>query len=102
MKEGFMYSHDDLKSLHAFLKSTNEGGLKKMLVGGKMTETHLRLLLKVVRAVNETEFITHCEADSFPKVKMGAPEIAIKESFWGTCLSACAAVGLVTAPAKAA
>lgn len=91
-----MYSHDDLKSLHSFLKSTNEGGLKKMLVGGRMTDNHLRMLLKVVRAVGENDFITHYEADSFPKVKMVASELALKEGFWSVCLEACAKVGLVT------
>lgn len=91
-----MYSHDDLKSLHSFLKSTNEGGLKKMLVGGRMTETHLRMLLKVVRAVNENDFITHAEGDSFPKVKFVAAELALKEGFWAVCLEASAKVGLVT------
>lgn len=91
-----MSSHEDLKSLHGFLKSTNEGGLKKMLVGGRMTENHLRMLLKIVRAVNEGDFITHVEADSFPKVKLVAAELALKEGFWSVCLDACAKVGLVT------
>jgi len=91
-----MYSHDDLKSLHGFLKSTNEGGLKKMLVGGRMTENHLRMLLKIVRAVNENDFITHYEADGFPKVKLVASELALKDGFWSVCLDACAKVGLVT------
>jgi len=91
-----MYSHDDLKTLHGFLKSTGEGGLKKMLVGGRMTETHLRLLMKVIRAGGETEFIAHFEADTFPKVKMVASELAIKEGFWRICAEACAKVGLLT------
>jgi hypothetical protein len=91
-----MYSHDDLKTLHGFLKSTGEGGLKKMLVGGRMTETHLRLLMKVIRAGGETEFIAHFEADTFPKVKMVASELAIKEGFWRTCAEACSKVGLLT------
>ena len=97
-----MYSHDELKSLYGFLRATGEGNLKKMLVGGKMTETHLRLLLKIARAVTEDEFVTHLEADSFPKVKFSPPEAAIKESFWTTCADACIKFGLLTAQKKAA
>lgn len=92
-----MYSHEDLRSVYGFLKTTNEAGLKGMLLGGKMTETHLRLLLKVVRAVPEAEFITHFEADTFPKVKMAAADLAIKEQFWKVCTDACAKVGLISA-----
>jgi hypothetical protein len=92
-----MYSQDELKSLHGFLKATGESNLKNMLVGGKMTETHLRMLLKVVRSVSEGDFIKHLEADTFPKVKLNAGELAVKESFWGVCTAACAKVGLLTA-----
>jgi hypothetical protein len=97
-----MYSHDELKSLHGFLKSTGEGNLKKMLCGGRMTDAHLRILLKVARAVKEDEFITHYEASTFPKVKMSPEEIGLKEAFWGIAMEACAKVGLVTAAKKAA
>lgn len=96
-----MYSQEDLKSLHGFLKSTNEGGLKKMLVGGRMSEVHLRLLLKIVRGVGEDEFVKILESESFPKIKLGAPEIAIKEGFWGICLEACVKVGLINASSQA-
>ncbi len=97
-----MYSHDELKSLYGFLRATNEGNLKNMLVGGKMTEVHLRLLLKVVRAVKEDEFVTHWEASSFPKVKMNAGELVLKETFWGICGEAGSKVGLLSAAKKAA
>ena len=91
-----MYSHDELKSLHGFLKSTGEGNLKKMLVGGKMSETHLRLLLKVARAVKEDEWVTLFETAGFPKVKYAPAETALKEQFWPTITEACAKVGLLT------
>lgn len=97
-----MFSQDDVKSLHGFLKTTGEGNLKKMLVGGDMTEAHLRILMKVVRAVGEDEFVMHFEGDSFPKVKLNAAEIALKESFWKVCSQACTKVGLLTAASKAA
>jgi hypothetical protein len=97
-----MYSNEDIKMLHGFLKSTGEGNLKKMLVGGKMTEVHLRMLLKVARAVPEADFITLFETDAFPKVKMNGPEQAIKEGFWAVIGEACCKVGLLTAAKKAA
>ncbi len=92
-----MYSTDDLKSLHSFLKSTGEGNLKKMLVGGTMTDNHLRLLLKIARAVSDDDFAGHAEGDLFPKVKMSPAESAIKESFWSVCLGACVKLGLLAA-----
>jgi hypothetical protein len=82
--------------LHGFLRATAEGGLRKMLVGGKMTENHLKLLLKVVRGVGDGDFATHWEASTFPKVKMTPAEIAIKEEFWKVCGEACSKVGLLS------
>ncbi len=97
-----MYSQDEIRSLHGFLKATGEGNLKKMLVGGDMTETHLRVLLKVARAVSEDEFVSHFESDSFPKIKFSPAESAIKESFWRVCAQACTKVGLLSEAKKAA
>jgi hypothetical protein len=97
-----MYSEDDLKSLHGFLRSTGEGNLQKMLVGGRMTDAHLRVLLKVARACNEGEFATHWLAETFPKVKFSAGELAIKEGCYNVCGDACVKLGLMAAPAKVA
>lgn len=98
-----MYSNDELKGLHGFLRATGEGNLKKMLIGGRMTDVHLRVLLKVARTVNETEFATHWEAGTFPKVKMSPEESALKETLYAICGEACAKVGLLTgAGSKAA
>jgi hypothetical protein len=90
-----MYSHEELKSLHGFLRATAEGNLKKMLLGGKMTEVHLRVLLKVSRSVSEDEFITYFEAGTFPKMKFSPAEIAVKEGLYEVCAQACAKVGLL-------
>jgi hypothetical protein len=97
-----MYAPEELKSLFGFLRSTNENNLLKMLVGGKMTDVHLRMLVKVVRSMNEDEFVTHVEAGTFPKIKMKPEETALKEAFWSVCQDACAKVGLLTAAKKAA
>ena len=94
-----MYSSDELKSLHGFLRTTPEAGLKGMLVGGKMTETHLKALMKVVRAANEDEWVTHWELRTFPRVKLNPQEVAVKENFYTVCGDACAKVGLLTSGA---
>lgn len=91
-----MYSHDELRSLHGFIKATGEGNLKKMVVGGSMTEAHLRMLVKVARSVSEDEFVTHFESDSFPKVKFSGAEIGLKEGFWAICGEGFERVGLLT------
>lgn len=97
-----MYSHEELKSLHGFLRSTQEGNLKKMLVSGKMTEAHLRVLLKAARAVGEDEFIAHFEAGTLPKIKLSPAESPLKESLWTVCAEGCVRVGLLSAAKKAA
>lgn len=97
-----MYSPEELKSLHQFLKSTGEGNLKNMLCGGKMTEVHLRVLLKVARNSKEEEFIQHWENSSFPKVKFAPNESALKESCYPVFAEACGKVGLLSAAKKAA
>lgn len=100
-----MYSPDELKSLHGFIRSTAEGNLKKMMVGGAMTEVHLRMLLKIVRGCTEDEFVTHFEAGTFPgfpNVKFAPAETALKEKCYGVFADACAKVGLLTPAQKAA
>ncbi|MEK7358482.1 MAG: hypothetical protein AAB250_18705 [Bdellovibrionota bacterium] len=97
-----MYSQDELKSLHGFLRSTAEGNLKKMLLGGRMTELHLRVFLRVLRSCSEADFITHIEANTFPKIKFSSEEKAIGDKCYEICLEACAKVGLVSAAKKAA
>ena len=97
-----MYSPEELQSLHQFLKSTGEGNLKNMLCGGKMTEVHLRVLLKVARNSKPEEFSQHWEAATFPKVKFAPAESALKETCYPVFAEACSKVGLLTAAKKAA
>lgn len=98
-------NHDELSSLYNFLLHTGEANLRQMMVDGKnMTDAHLRLLLKIVRACPEPQFLGHIEKGDFPKIKMSAGEIVLKERFWGVCISAFQSRGLLTAApaAKAA
>jgi len=89
-------SQYDLPGLHEFLLHTPEQGLRKMLVDGKpMTETHLNLMLKIVRSCKVEDFSNHCDKEDFPKLKMGPAEQKIKEKFWKDCMQAFQARGLL-------
>ena len=90
-----MYAETELRSLQEFLRQTAEGNLKKMMVGGPMTETHLRILLKVARAGSPDEFVGWAQGEGFPKVKFSAPEQALRETFWPVALDACDRLGLI-------
>jgi hypothetical protein len=67
-----------------------------------MTESHLRLVLKIARATSETQFIDHLLKGDFPKIKLNAGEIVMKETFWGKCISAFQSRGLLSAVPAAA
>lgn len=100
-----MYSAEELKSLHGFIRSTGEGNLKKMMVGGRMTEVHLRMLIKIARGCNEADFVTHFGVGTFPgfpQVKFAPAETAIKETCYGVFAEACTKLGLISAAQKAA
>ncbi len=89
-------SQYDIPSLYDFLLHTPEQGLRKMLVDGKpMTETHLNLMLKVVRGCKLDEFTSHVDKEDFPKIKMGPAEQKIKEKFWKDCFQSFQARGLL-------
>lgn len=95
-------SQYDISSLYSYLAHTPEGGLRKMLVDAKFTEVHFNLLVKVVRACSETQFVEHFEKNDFPKVKLGAAEIKIKENFWKDCETCFNGRGLLAPAQKAA
>jgi len=97
-----MHSEQDLSSLYDYLKATPEGPLKKMLTSPKMTEVHVRLLLKIVRGCSSSEFVQHAQAQSFPKVKLNAQEMAVKETLWPLAMETCKGLGLIGPEVKAA
>ena len=90
-------SQYDVPGLYSFLVHTPEAGLRKMLVDGKpMTDVHFGLMMKIVRACNETQFCEHFEKQDFPKAKFGPAEIKLKEKFWGECMTTWNNRGLLT------
>lgn len=90
-----MYSRNEINGVHEYLLHTPEGPLKKMLVGPKFTENHLRMALKVARGCSAEEFATHWEAGTLPKMKWGNSELPLREGFWNEFGIVCAGMGLV-------
>ncbi|MGE3974162.1 MAG: hypothetical protein AB7F59_06525 [Bdellovibrionales bacterium] len=92
-----MSFNDDIASVYEFLLHTSEGNLKKMLVDNKMTDTHLRMLLKVVKTCNLEQFRMCYQKQEFPKVKFSASESNLKETFWDCCAKTLQSRGLIGA-----
>lgn len=91
-----MYSNNDVSGVYSFLNTTPEGQLRKMLVGGKLTEAHFKLLLKMSKGCKETEFIDMFLADTFDKVTVTPRETPLKEFFWSICKDKLEGMGLLS------
>ena len=92
-------SQVDFAGLYEYLQHTPEQGLRKMLIDNKpMTESHLHLLLKIVRGCNVTDFAKHAEQTDFPKLKMSPAEMNIKEKFWSDCFRTFTSRGILNSP----
>lgn len=80
-------SEYDLNGLHDFLVHTPEKGVRRTLIDSQgFTESHCSLLLKIARGCSSNEFSSHCENQSFPKVRMSHKESLIREKFWDVCV----------------
>lgn len=90
-------SQYDVPNLYNFLHQTPEAGLRKMLVDNKpFSEVHFNMMMKVVRACNESQFTEHFEKQDFPKCKFSANEIKLKEKFWSDAMTCWNSRGLLT------
>jgi hypothetical protein len=97
-----MFSESDILSVFNFMKDTPEGPLRKMLVGGEMTDAHFRLLLKVVRGCGAPEFVEAFNSESIPKVRLTPAEYPLKETMWPVCKKKLQSIGLLNATAAKA
>ena len=97
-----MYSTNDVSGVYSFLNTTPEGTLRKMLVGGKFTEAHFRLLVKMSKNCKEPEFIEMFQNDGFDKVTVTPRETPLKEFFWSLCKDKLAGMGLLSLTKAAA
>ena len=89
-------------SVYDFLRGTPEGHLKKMMVSGKMTDAHFNMLMKVARGCSNSEFAQMAASGGFPKIKLNAKEMPLKETLWGIALGKFEELGLLSKAAKAA
>jgi hypothetical protein len=53
-------------------------------------------MMKVVRGCNEAQFTEHFDKQDFPKVKMNANDIKLKEKFWADAVTTWNNRGLLT------
>lgn len=96
-----MYSNEDILGIVSFIKSTPEGNLIKMLKDKDMTETHVRLLIKLAKNSKDEDFAKSFNDELVPNIKMNNNEHGIKEKFWGVAKRKLTMMGLIT-PQKAA
>jgi hypothetical protein len=96
-----MHSNEDILGIVNFVKSTPEGNLIKMLKDPDMTETHVRLLIKLAKNSKDDAFVKSFNDELVPSIKMNENEHKIKDKFWGTAKRKLMNMGLL-GPAKAA
>jgi hypothetical protein len=96
-----MYSNEDILGIVSFIKSTPEGNLIRMLKDQEMTETHVRLLIKLAKNSKDDDFVKSFTDEVVPSIKMNNNEHAVKEKFWATAKRKLTSMGLIT-PQKAA
>ncbi len=93
----------DIPGLYQFLAHTPEAGLRKMLIDPKnFTDAHFNLMMKIIRGCDEGSFTQHFLNGDYPKVKMNANDIKLKDTFWQVCLTTCHSRGLLNPATKAA
>ncbi len=97
-----MNSMYDANMIFQFLTQTPENALRKLLVNTQFTQNHFSMLMKIVRAGNEDQFCGHFYNLNYPKSKFSAAEIALKETFWQTCIQVLNQHGLLSPAQKIA
>ncbi len=94
--------NSSLPQAYQFLIHTPEKGLRSVLIDQAFTEAHFQLMMKVVRGCDEVKFCEHFSAQTFPKVKMTANDLKLKEKFWSDLEKKLLQQGLMVAEPKAA
>ncbi|MES2769828.1 MAG: hypothetical protein V4596_11845 [Bdellovibrionota bacterium] len=91
-----MYSNEDILGIVSFIKTTPEGNLIKMLKDKEMTETHIRLLIKLAKNSKDDAFLKSFNDELVPNMKMNNNEHEIKEKFWSVAKRKLTTMGLLT------
>lgn len=97
-----MHSNDEISSLYSYLSHTPEGPLRKMLLGGEVTDTHVRVLAKLAKGASEADFINAFNAENFGSLRLSPNEKKVSEKFWPVCKAKLASLGLLPSSNKAA
>lgn len=97
-----MHSNEAISTVYSLLTNTPESGLRKMLAGGDLTEVHFKLLMKIAKGANETDFIGLFNDEKLPTMRFSPAESKIKEHFWKICKTKMTSLGLLNIGAKAA
>lgn len=90
-----MHSNDDISSLYDFLNHTPEGALRKMLIGGDLTEAHFRIMIKLVKGADVQNFTECFNSDGVGNLRLSPKETPLKDNFWAICKKKFAALGLL-------
>jgi hypothetical protein len=90
-----MHSPDEIKSVCDFLKNTPEGPLRKMLIGGELTEGHFRLLMKLAKGGAEADFVDAFTKEDMGKLHLSQKEAPLKDTFWAICKKKLMSLGLL-------
>jgi hypothetical protein len=97
-----MNTNYDANMVYQFLTQTPESALRKMLVDKSFSEVHFNILIKTLRAGNESQFCDHFYNGTYPKTKFNANEINLKEKFWADCIQCLNSRGLLSPAQKVA
>lgn len=89
-------SQYDTDSLHQFLTSTPEKGLRGMLIDAQFTEPHFNILMKIVRSGNAEQFGKLFDSQGFPKVRFNDKENKLMAKFWKDCETCLNSRGLLS------
>jgi len=89
------YSEETVLGVCNFLKQTPEGNLRKMLVGGELTEAHFRILMKLAKGGPEGDFTEAFQNESMGKLRLSTKEAPLKENFWRICKAKLKSLGLL-------
>jgi hypothetical protein len=96
------YGPDEIINVLNFLKQTPEGSLRKMLVGGELTDNHFRLLMKLAKGGPEADFVDAFTNDSMGKLRLSPKELPMKETLWPICKKKLLTMGLLPPEKKVA
>jgi hypothetical protein len=90
-----MHSESDISSVYDYLKDTPESALRKMMVANDFNENYFRVLMKIVRACSQAEFIQVMNSETIPKVRLTPGEVPLKEHVWPLAKKKLTTLGLL-------